>query len=155
MWKRTLFFITLLFLTACSSQSLSYEDLKEAYPDTFAQPVESLSEEKQDKIGLPDNLPFKVTNVQVETADQEVKVQYQSDSEEELTVLTLYEPENILQDSELQIPLNSGSVAGVQEKEDYVFVEWYESNLDVIYQLQYYGPSEERAEKALEVANAI
>lgn len=155
MWKRTLLFVTLLFLSACSSQSLSFQDLKAAYPDTFAQPVESLSEEKQEKIGLPDDLPFEVTNVQVETADQEVKVHYQSESEEELTVQTLYEPENILQDSELQIPLNSGAVAGVQEKEDYVFVEWYESDLDVIYQLQYYGPPEERSEKALEAANSI
>ncbi|SFK22559.1 hypothetical protein SAMN04487936_109111 [Halobacillus dabanensis] len=155
MRKHTLFFIILLFLAACSSQSLSFQDLKEAYPDTFAEPVESLSEEKQEKVGLPDDLPFEVTNVQAEATEQEVMVHYQSESEEELTVKTLYAPENILQDSELQIPLNSGSVAGVQEKEDYVFVEWYESDLDVIYQLQYYGSTEERAEKALEAANAI
>ncbi|MBX0359183.1 hypothetical protein [Halobacillus sp. Nhm2S1] len=155
MWKKILLIATLIFLAACSSQNLSLEDLKTAYPETFAQPVSSLSDEKKEKLGLPEDMPFEVTQVESTVEDDRVDILYQSDGSEKAEVSTLYEPGNILQESELQVPLNSGAVAGVQEKEDHIFVEWYDGDLDVIYQLEYYGPEEERAEKAMNVANAI
>lgn len=155
MWKRVLLFATLIFLAACSSQNLSLEDLKTAYPETFAQSVDSLSEEQKEKLGLPEDVPFEVTHVETNVEDEKVEVLYKSNGSEKAVVNTLYKPGNILQESELQVPLNSGAVAGVQEKKDHVFVEWYDGDLDVIYQLEYYGPEEERTEKAMNVANAI
>ncbi|CDQ20422.1 hypothetical protein SAMN05192559_105315 [Halobacillus karajensis] len=155
MWKKILLFGMLIFLAACSSQNLSLEDLKTAYPDTFAQPVEELSSEKQEKLGLPEDMPFEVTKVESKVEDQRVQVLYQSSGKEKTEVRTLFAPGNVLEESELQIPLNTGAVAGVQEKKDHIFVEWYDGDLDVIYQIQYYGPKEGRTEKALEVANAI
>ncbi|MBN9655694.1 hypothetical protein J0K78_15580 [Halobacillus sp. GSS1] len=155
MWKRILLFTTLIFLAACSSQNLSLEDLKTAYPQTFAQPVEDLSDEKKEKLGLPEDVPFEVTQVESKVEDKRVEVLYLSDGSDKAMVSTLFDPENILQESEMQVPLNSGAVAGVQEKKDHIFVEWYDGDLDVIYQLKYYGPKEERAENAMNIANAI
>lgn len=155
MVKSIVFAGLLLFLSACSSQNLSFEDLQQAYPDTFAAPVQSLSEDTIDKVALPSTIPFEVTNVQAETEEKEVTVSYQSATDNKAKITTLTEPGNILKESELQVPLNSGAVAGVQEKKDYVFIEWYESDKDVIYQIEYYATKEERAEEAIEIAESI
>ncbi|WP_202409773.1 MULTISPECIES: hypothetical protein [Halobacillus] len=153
--KRLFMLTAFLFLAACSSQNLSYEDLKAAYPDTFAEPVQELSEEQLGNLGLPSDMPFEVTQVSSSTGESEAEVTYTSDSGHKAIVTTLYSPGNILQDSELQVPLDSGALAGVQEKDTHVFVEWYEGEEDIIYQVEYYGPDEERAEKAVEIANQL
>ncbi|MGP4060845.1 hypothetical protein [Halobacillus sp. H74] len=155
MVKRTFIFIAFLFLIACSSQDLGLEDLKEAHPDSFADPIEALSKEEQEKVGLPDEIPFEVASVKATTSEEQVEVIYESSNSENVLVTTLFNPDNILQESELQIPLNSGAVAGVQEKEDYVYIEWYESEADVIYQIEYHGSEEERTENAMNIANSI
>ncbi|WP_226585030.1 hypothetical protein [Halobacillus litoralis] len=156
MIKRTLFLTaTFLVLTACSSQNLDFEDLKTAYPDTFAKPLEDMKETKKNKIGLPDELPFEPSTVKTSAGENKVEVLYSANSSEKAEVTTIYQPGNILQQSELQVPLNTGAVAGVQEKDNYVFVEWYDGDQDVIYQVKYYGPKEERSERALTIANAI
>ena len=49
--KKIMGAIALLFLLAgCSSANLELSDLKEDYPKTFANPIEDLSEEKQNKM---------------------------------------------------------------------------------------------------------
>ncbi|WP_281974866.1 hypothetical protein [Halobacillus litoralis] len=155
MVKRTFLFIAFLFLIACSSQDLGLGDLKEAHPDSFADPIEALSKEEQEKVGLPDEIPFEVASVKATTSEEQVEVIYESSNSEKVLVTTLFNPGNILQESELQIPLNSGAVAGVQKKEDYVYIEWYESEADVIYQIEYHGSEEERTENAMNIANSI
>ncbi|MCA0984083.1 hypothetical protein LCL89_08510 [Halobacillus yeomjeoni] len=154
--KKLILLAMFLLLVGCSSQDLALEDLKESYPDSFAKPVDSLSQRELADIGLPDELPFEVSNVEAEVEDEKVDVHYQSAGSEEVSVRTYFSPENILQESQLQVPLNSGAVAGVQEKEDYVFVEWYESEEDIVYQIKYSGgKKDKRTQQALEIANSI
>lgn len=153
--KRWLMLTGLFFLAACSSQNLSYEDLTAAYPEDFADPIQNLSETQQENLGLPSDMPFEVTMVESSVGENEAEVTYTSDTEQKAVVTTLYSPGNILQESELQVPLDSGALAGVLEKETHVFVEWYEGEEDIIYQVEYYGPAEERSEKAVEIANHL
>ncbi|MGV2620497.1 UNVERIFIED_CONTAM: hypothetical protein N8J90_04895 [Halobacillus marinus] len=155
MFKRSILIISLLLLAACSSQDLGLQDLEEAHPDTFAEPIQALSDSQKERLGLPDKLPFDVSDVQASIDSSTVTIVYGSEKETEAAVHTIYEPGNILQESELQIPLNNGAVAGVQERNDTVFVEWYESDSDVIYQVEYNGTGEDRTEQAMNIANSI
>ncbi|RWZ58197.1 hypothetical protein EQV77_10475 [Halobacillus fulvus] len=149
----------LLFLAGCSSASLGLEDLKEEYPDSFGEPIDTFSAEEQEKIGLPHELPFVVDSVEASTGDNQVTVRYVPSSDaQELTVTTIFSPENILRETELQVPLNNGAVAGVEDEGEQAFVEWYNSDLDVVYQVEFVNnePSEEQtpAQQAVDIANA-
>ncbi|ARI78329.1 putative periplasmic lipoprotein [Halobacillus mangrovi] len=154
--KKILILAFFFLLAGCSSQDLALEDLKEKYPQTFGNSIEALSKDQQEKIGLPDEVPFNVASVEASSDEDRVQVHYQSEGKKELKVRTIYDPGNILKESELQVNLNSGAVAGVQEHEDHVYVEWYNNKDDVVYQLEYYGAdNEKRTQKAIEIANAI
>ncbi|MCA0971871.1 hypothetical protein LCM20_14795 [Halobacillus litoralis] len=150
-----LVFLGFLLLIGCSSQDLGVNDLKESYPDSFATGVESLSEEQQSKLGLPNDVPFTVSNVAAETEGNETMVEYQSDGSDRLVVTTIYEPGNILQDLENQLNLNSGSVAGAEDRGDSYYIEWYNGDEDTIYQVEYFSDSEERPQQTLSIANSI
>ncbi|TGB03971.1 hypothetical protein [Halobacillus salinus] len=153
--KKILFFVGFLLLVGCSSQDLGITDLKETYPDTFASGVESLTEEQQSKLGLPDETPFTVSSVSAATNDNQTQVEYQSDGSEKLVVTTVYEPGNVLEELDLQLNLNSGAVAGAEEREDSFYMEWYNGEEDVIYQIEYFGNGEEMGQKTLKIANSI
>ncbi|KHE67500.1 hypothetical protein [Halobacillus sp. BBL2006] len=156
MLKKIVWLAFLFLLVGCSSQDLALEDLKENYPQTFADSIASLSEKEQERIGLPDEIPFDVSSVEASSEDNMVEVQYESKGKESLKVRSVFDPGNILEESELQIPLNSGAVAGVQEREDHVYVEWYNSEDNVVYQLEYHSTNKEkRTQQAMEIANAI
>ncbi|MGI8314879.1 hypothetical protein [Halobacillus mangrovi] len=154
--KKILLIVFLFLLAGCSSQDLALEDLKEKYPQAFGNSIESFSKDQQEKIGLPDEVPFDVSSVEASSDEDRVQVNYQSEGKQKLKVRTIYDPGNILKESDLQVNLNSGAVAGVQEEEDHVYVEWYNNKDDVVYQLEYYGAdNEKRTQKAIEIANAI
>ncbi|UOQ43793.1 hypothetical protein MUN89_18215 [Halobacillus salinarum] len=156
MKTKLLFLATLLLLAGCSSDNLSLKDLKEAYPDKVAAPLQSLSKEEQDVAGFPEELPFTPKSVKASVDNKQVRMHYQKSEEEKVMVRSIFQPDDIIQESELQIPLNSGAVAGVQEKEDYVFVEWYNSEDDVLYQLEYTSSKkEDRTKRAIDIANSI
>ncbi|MFD2925107.1 hypothetical protein [Halobacillus naozhouensis] len=149
--------ICFILLAGCSSgPDLSLGHLKELYPETFAAPIDSLPQEKQDKLGLPEKLPFDLEALKANVKGSEAEIVYQSKSEVQALVRTIFNPGNNLQESELQIPLDAGGVAGVQKRDDHVFVEWYNGDDDVIYQLKYTSNNkEERLKKAMEITNSI
>ncbi|MGP4075416.1 hypothetical protein [Halobacillus sp. K22] len=154
--KKFLTFLAVLILAGCSSADLALSDLKESYPAAFAEPIETLPESKQEQIGLPDDLPFEVKSVEASAAEDEVIVRYQSSKAYNLNVTTLFNPSGEMAETDLQIPLNSGSVAGVREQEEQVFVEWYNSEEDVIYQIEYSAADKEKqTEEAMDIANSI
>ncbi|UOR13376.1 hypothetical protein [Halobacillus amylolyticus] len=156
--KRLSVAIAFVLLAGCSSgPDLSLSHLKNLYPETFAAPIEALSEEKQQKLGLPQELPFKLQSLEATVEEDEVEVVYQSKTANKALVRTIFNPGSDLEESELQIPLDSGIVAGVQEREDHVFIEWYSGEKDVIYQLEYSSEAkkEERLKQAMEITNSI
>jgi hypothetical protein len=146
----------LFILTGCSSANLGLEDLKETYPETFAAPIESLEAEKVEKIGLPDDIPFDVASVEAEVEDNTLHVLYEGEGNRQVLVTTIYDPGNNLEEAEWHIPLNNGALAGVSAEEDQVFIEWYNGDDDVIYQVQYVNTnSEDIQAEAIEIANSI
>ncbi|WP_079526565.1 hypothetical protein [Halobacillus hunanensis] len=149
--------IFFVLLAGCSSgPDLSLSHLKELYPETFATPIESLSQEQQDKLGLPEELPFELKSLKANVNGNETEVIYQSDSSVQALVRTIFDPGNDLEESELQIPLDAGGVAGIQKRDDHVFVEWYNGDYDVIYQLEYTSTNKEkRLKEAMEITNSI
>ncbi|MBA2176492.1 hypothetical protein H0266_16455 [Halobacillus locisalis] len=153
--KKIFALIGFLLLVGCSSQDLGMTDLKETYQESFANPIESLSEEQQSTIGLPKDIPFSLSSVGATTEDNQVQIEYQSDSSERLLVTTIFQPGNILQDLEQQLNLNSGAVAGAEERNDSFYMEWYNGDQDVIYQVEYFSSEEDRAEQTLNIANSI
>lgn len=155
--KKLFLLISFFILAGCSSADLALSDLKEDYPQSFAEPIDSLSKNKQEKIGLPGEIPFEVTSVSANTSESKVEIIYQSDqSDSRVTVRTIFQPDNILKETDLQVQLNSGATAGVLTEEDSVFVEWYNGEADVIYQIEYqYKSSEEPQVEAIEIANSI
>ncbi|MFQ3546125.1 hypothetical protein Q7A53_18750 [Halobacillus rhizosphaerae] len=154
--KKIVFLLFFLILAGCSSDHLGLSDLKEAYPDQVAAPLEDLSQEKQELIGLPDELPFTADDVKANVDKDQVEMNYSSSKKAEVLVRTIFHPDNTIKKAELQIPLNSGAVAGVQEKDDFVYMEWYNNKDDILYQLKYQTPeSDKRTQEALEIANSI
>ncbi|UOQ92566.1 hypothetical protein MUO14_19265 [Halobacillus shinanisalinarum] len=150
--------ISFVLLVGCSSgPDLSLSHLKELYPEAFATPIEALPQEKQQKLGLPQELPFELQSLEAVVEGDEVEVIYQSETTNKALVRTIFNPGNDLEESELQIPLDSGILAGVQEREDHVFVEWYNGDKDVIYQLEYSSEAkkEERLKQTMEITNSI
>ncbi|MCP3030225.1 hypothetical protein LF817_02585 [Halobacillus sp. A1] len=147
-----------LTISACSSGAdLSIESLKENYPESFGTPVEdNLSSEEQETLGLPSELPFESESIEASVIENEAEIHYQSRNADELTVTTIYNPGNVLQETETRMTLNSGSIAGVDEGEAAVFVEWFDDEDGVIYQMAYSPMEEEnRLEKAIDIANSI
>ncbi|SFF98186.1 hypothetical protein SAMN05216353_11715 [Halobacillus alkaliphilus] len=156
MKKILVFLAFLIFLAGCSSADLALSDLKANYPNSFAEPIDSLPESKQERVGLPDELPFEVKAVAASAAGKEVTVRYHSTEAHDLTVTTLFDPSGEMAETDLQIPLNSGSVAGVREEKKQVFVEWYNSDEDVIYQIDYSAVDKEKqTQQAMDIANSI
>jgi|GEM_PF-4595964 len=155
--KKTLTFLAvLIFLAGCSSADLALSDLKANYPSSFAEPIETLPESKQERVGLPDELPFEVKAVEASAEEKKVTVRYQSAKAHDLTVTTLFDPTGEMAETDLQVPLNSGSVAGVREEEKQVFVEWYNSDEDVIYQIDYSAVDKEKqTQQAMDIANSM
>ena len=153
--KKIFALIGFLLLVGCSSQDLGITDLKETYPESFGDPVESLSDEQQSTIGLPKDIPFSLSSVRASTDDNQVRIEYQSDSSKRLLVTTIYQPGNILQDLEQQLNLNSGAVAGAEDRNNSFYMEWYNGDRDVIYQVEYFSSEDDRAEQTLSIANSI
>ncbi|WP_082235025.1 hypothetical protein [Halobacillus massiliensis] len=154
-----LIFLAAVFLiSGCSSdESLTLEKLKEDYPNDFKKPVEdTLSESEQNSLGLPSELAFTPNTVKATSQENETQVVYSSASEKEVKVITTFNPENNIKTASEQITLDSGAVAGVERGDTSVIFEWYESEKNVIHQLQYIsGDEETRLEEALEMVNSI
>ncbi|MFZ0476252.1 MAG: hypothetical protein WAM18_12350 [Halobacillus sp.] len=156
MKKIHIFLAVLIFLAGCSSADLALSDLKTNYPNSFAEPIETLPKSKQERVGLPDELPFEVKAVEASAEGKKVTVRYQSTKAHDLTVTTLFDPSGEMAETDLQIPLNSGSVAGVREEEKQVFVEWYNSDENVIYQIDYSAVDKEKqTQQAMDIANSM
>ncbi|MFC7063892.1 hypothetical protein [Halobacillus seohaensis] len=151
-------FLAICTMAGCSSgEDLSIDALKESYPDKFGTPIDdSLSNDEQEALGLPSELPFDVDEVKASTVENETEVLYSSSNADQVTVTTTYNPENTLRETDMQITLDSGAIAGVEEGKASTFFEWYEGEENVIYQVAYSNMDEEvRLEKALEIANSI
>lgn len=153
--KKIVVLLGFLFLVGCSSQNLGINNLKENYPDSFASGVEPLSEEQQSNLGLPNETPFTVSTVSALTEGNQTQVLYESTGSEKIIVTTIYEPGNILKDFDLNLNLNSGGVAGAEERENSFYMEWYNGKDDIVYQVEYFGPNEEIGQKTLKIANSI
>ncbi|MCP3029029.1 hypothetical protein [Halobacillus sp. A5] len=149
--------VTFIIAGCSSSEDISLASLKENYPEAFAKPIEdSLSENEQEALGLPEEVPFNVDGVEATSVENEAEVRYTSTDADELTVTTIYNPENNLQEADTRMTLESGAIAGVTEGEASVSFEWYDDEDQVIYQV-IYAPmeDEERLEDGLDIANSI
>ncbi|WP_431800509.1 hypothetical protein [Halobacillus andaensis] len=155
----TVTLLLLIFMIAgcSSSEDLSLDSLKENYPEAFAKPIEdSLSEDEQKVLGLPSELPFNVEKVEASSVENEAEVNYHSSSGDEVKVITVYNPENNLQEADTRMTLDSGVIAGVTEGDAAVFFEWYDDEDQVVYQMTYTPMEEEdRLERGLDIANTI
>ncbi|GGF24410.1 hypothetical protein GCM10010954_24130 [Halobacillus andaensis] len=149
--------ITFIIAGCSSGEDISLASLKEDHPEAFGKPVEdSLTKEEQESLGLPTELPFNLEDVEASAVEHEVEVNYVSTDADQLTVTTVYNPENNLQESDTRMTLDSGAIAGVTEREASVFFEWYDDEQNVIYQMAYSPMDEEnRLEDALDIANSI
>ncbi|MFG6149769.1 hypothetical protein [Halobacillus sp. B23F22_1] len=146
------------FIAGCSSgEDISLATLKENHPESFGKPVEdSLTKEEQEALGLPAELPFNLESVEASAEEHEVEVDYMSKDADRLTVTTVYNPENNLQEADTRMTLDSGAIAGVTERDASVFFEWYDDEENVIYQMAYSPMDDDnRLEDALEIANSI
>ncbi|WP_181350653.1 hypothetical protein [Thalassobacillus sp. CUG 92003] len=149
--------LSLLLITGCG-KNVTLEDLTGSYPDDVGQPMEELTSEQQELVGVPDKLPFEEKSVEAHVSKEneqlsEIELIYHGEKTT-LSTITVLRDMEIHVNPDRQINMDSGAVASVMTEGETTRIEWYNSTRDVIYQLVYEGKDPDLAQ-VMETVNSI